>query len=307
MAGQTVGVLYDRRMPPRSTDDRTPSVHDSDPGPGRTPLELIVVGAGPAYTDRSGATGAAYLVRAAGSAILLDLGQGSFPQLAAAIEPSTVDGVVISHLHPDHFIDLVPLRHYLVYEFRPPRRVRVVAPAGLAERIDALHAAPGFTAAAFDVTAFEADERTRTDDLPLTGDGHPGAHRIGPFTVEARPVTHTADSHAVRVSATDAPGGPGLVYSGDCGRADDLAPLIRPGDTLLVEASFGVGPVPAGAQHLDAPSIARLVRATGPGRVLLTHIQMGHDGDAAALMVRAATGLPVRDVQPGDRLEIGPT
>src|SRR4029079_9357970 len=96
-------------------------------------MQLTVLGAGPAYTDREGATGAAYLVEAGDAAILLDLGQGSFPPLAVAIEPSRLDAVVISHLHPDHFIDLVPLRHYLAYEFDPPRRLRVLGPADLAE------------------------------------------------------------------------------------------------------------------------------------------------------------------------------
>ena len=38
-------------------------------------LTLDVLGAGPAYTDRAGATGAAYLVRSGSVAIVLDLGQ----------------------------------------------------------------------------------------------------------------------------------------------------------------------------------------------------------------------------------------
>ena len=273
------------------------------PAPGR-PFGLTVLGAGPAYTNRPGATGAAYLVQAAGSALLLDLGQGSFPRLAAAVEPSTVDGVVISHLHPDHFIDLVPLRHYLVYEFDPPRRVRVAGPAGLAERIDALHASPGFTAASLDVEAFPTDSHLSAaigDDAVARS----AELRIGAFTVEARRVTHTADSHAVRVSLTDAPDAAGLVYSGDCGRAADLVPLIRSGDALLIEVSFGVGPVPAGAQHLDAPAVASLVRATRPGQILLTHLQMGFDGDEAMDVVRAATDVPIQLVEPGYRIWIG--
>ena len=114
-------------------------------------MDLLVLGAGPAYTDRPGATGASYLVRHEGTSLLLDIGQGSFPKLAATLEPSTVDLVAISHLHPDHFIDLVPLRHYLRWQFTPSRRVPVVGPRGLANRIDALHDEPGFTGQALDV------------------------------------------------------------------------------------------------------------------------------------------------------------
>jgi ribonuclease BN (tRNA processing enzyme) len=248
-------------------------------------LELTVIGAGPAYTNRLGSTGAAYLVRGSGSALLLDLGQGSFPRLATEIDPSRLDAVAISHLHPDHFIDLVPLRHFLAYQFKPARRLRVLGPSGLAERIDALHARPGFTAEALDCTRLEE-----------------GQVAIGRLTVEARRVTHTDDSYAVRVSG---PSGPGLVYSGDCGVADDLAPLIRAGDALLVEVSFGVGPVPPGALHLDAPAIAGLVRATQPGRVLLTHLQMGLEPDAAIRIVAEATAAVVSLVEPGDRIAIG--
>jgi ribonuclease BN (tRNA processing enzyme) len=243
-------------------------------------MELTVLGAGPAYTDRPGATGAAYLVRAGGKAVLLDLGQGSFPALASRVEPSTLDAVVVSHLHPDHFVDLVPLRHYLRYEFSPPRRLRVLGPAGLADRIDALHAEPGFSAASLDVEELS-----------------PGTMRIGPFYVEAGLVTHTDESYAFRVTTSGE--GPGLVYSGDCGRAADLLPLVRPGDQLLIEISFGAGPVPPGALHLDGPAIGGLAAEAHAGRVLLTHIQMGYDPEAAIAAVRSRFAGPVDLVTPG--------
>jgi ribonuclease BN (tRNA processing enzyme) len=116
-------------------------------------------------------------------------------------------------------------------------------------------------------------------------------------------VTHTDDSYAFRVSTGD--GGPGLVYSGDCGRALDLAPLVRPGDTLLAEVSFGPGPVPVDELHLDGPSIAELSRRTGPGRILLTHIQMGYDPDETIASARDGFDGEVRLVAPGDELTIG--
>lgn len=247
-------------------------------------VELVVVGAGPAYTDRAGAVGAAYLLLGGGSSLLLDLGQGAFPNLARTIEPSSLGGVVISHLHPDHFIDLVPLRHYLRYEFRPSRRVRVLAPSGLDRRLDALHDEPGFTAAALDVAALA-----------------PGRHALGPFEVEARLVTHAKESYGFRVSAG---GGRAIVYSGDCGVEADLRPLIRPGDILLTEVAFGPGPVPTTAIHLDGPSVGDLAAATRPSEVLLTHLQMGYDEAETIASVRSRFEGPVRFVAPGDRLSV---
>ena len=246
-------------------------------------MTLDVLGAGPAYTDQLGAAGAAYLIRADSTAIVLDLGQGSFPRLAATLEPSTVDAVLVSHLHPDHFIDLVAMRHYLRWQFDPERHVRVIAPAGLARRIDALHDEPGFTAATLDME-------------PIPTDGI-----IGPLRIQAMRVTHTADSHAFRVSCGD---GPALVYTGDCGRASDLLPLIEPGDWLLSEVSFGPGPVTADALHLDGPAVGELAAGSGVGRVLLTHLQMGFDAEATVASVRSRYDGPVELVHPGSAFTI---
>jgi ribonuclease BN (tRNA processing enzyme) len=247
-------------------------------------VRLTVVGAGPAYTDRAGATGACYLVSEGATHLLLDLGQGSFPRLFPSVAPPDLAAVIVSHLHPDHYIDLVPMRHYLRYEFEPPRRMRVLGPGALAERLDALHDQRGFTAEALDTE--------RLGEAP---------RRIGDLNLEARLVAHTVESYGMRVAGA---GGPGMVYSGDCGRAEDLAPLIRPGDVLLAEVSFGPGPVPAGVLHLDGPAVGRLAATTGAGRVLLTHLLMGRDPEATIASVRAWYDGPVDLVWPGTRIEI---
>ena len=243
-------------------------------------MELTVVGAGPAYSDDPRSIGAAYLVRHGSEAILLDLGQGAFARLASQIEPSALAGILVSHLHPDHFVDLVALRHYLRFQFDPPRRVRIIAPAGLSGRLDGLFGEADFATAALDIEPLE-----------------PGRLRVGPFEVEAGLVTHSSPSFGFRI---EAPGGRrGLVYSGDIGVADDLRSLIRVGDVLLIEASFGPGPVPSGAGHLDGHEVGRLASATRPSRVLLTHLQMGFDPAAAVAAVRDSFDGPVDLVTPG--------
>jgi ribonuclease BN (tRNA processing enzyme) len=68
--------------------------------------------------------------------------------------------------------------------------------------------------------------------------------------------------------------------------------------------AFGPGPVPPGAQHLDGPAVGRLAAATGVGRLLLTHLQMGFDPDETVASVRAWYDGDIRFVWPGDRLEV---
>jgi ribonuclease BN (tRNA processing enzyme) len=125
---------------------------------------------------------------------------------------------------------------------------------------------------------------------------------MGSLSIEPRRVTHTDDSYGMRVSSGE---GPGLVYSGDCGRADDLLPLLRPGDALLSEVSFGPGPVPAGAIHLDGHMVGRVAREARASHVLLTHLQMGFDPDATIAAVREEFDGEVSMVWPGSRATIG--
>ena len=236
-------------------------------------MRLTVLGAGPAYTDRPGATGASYLVSLGDTHVLLDLGQGSLPRLFAAIPPTSLAAVVISHLHPDHFIDLVALRHYLRWEFDPPRRIRVLGPAGLADRLDALHADPRFAAQSFD-----------TETLGTGG----ARDRRAAGARDARPPHRRELRHPRRAGV----GRAGLVYSGDCGRAPDLAPLIEPGDTLLSEVSFGPGPVVKGVPHLDGPAVGALAATSGAGQVLLTHDPDGLRPRRDGALVRGAVRRP---------------
>lgn len=253
-------------------------------GDDRPALELVILGAGPAYSDVPGSYGSAYLVRLGDAALLLDLGQGCFPALAALHEPSLLSGVFISHLHPDHFIDLIPLRHYLCrVEASHDRLVPVMAPRGLDQRLDAVYDRPGFSAAAF-------------EQQPLAT----GARTLGPFALEVQAVRHDGESFAVRVAALRS-GGPGLVYTGDIADPDDVRALIREGDLLLSEATLGPGPVPAGVPHLDGPMVGKLAADARAGHVVITHVRMGCDLSATIASVRGPFDGAVSMASPGAR------
>jgi ribonuclease BN (tRNA processing enzyme) len=256
-------------------------------------LELFVAGAGPAYSDRPGSLGSSYVVRRVGddreadAAVVLDLGQGTFPNLFRVTRPEAVSAVLLSHLHPDHWVDLVPFRHYLQWELDARSTVRVVAPAGLDGRLDAVSGESDFCG-----TILAVEEL------------HAGPVEMGAagLEVEAGRVRHRGEAYAFRIAPVT--GGRALVYSGDCGRTADLEPLIRPGDVLLSEVSFGTGPSPAEDMHLDAAAVGDLAARCAVGRVLLTHLQMGFDREATVAMVRAAYDGPVELVEPGDIFDL---
>jgi ribonuclease BN (tRNA processing enzyme) len=248
-------------------------------------LRLTIVGCAPAFTTRRpGWVSSCYLVEAGDEALVMDMGQGSFAELSRYRAPETLAAVLVSHLHADHLVDLIPLRHYLRYGAEGSGDgVRLHGPGELRSRMDSFQ-----------------DERDFLN--PLRGESlTPGHLQVGGFDVEARHVTHIPDSFAFRVSLG---GGPGLVYSGDCGEADDLLPLLQAGDTLLCEAAFGEQDEPDGGSHLTARQAASAAARGQAGRLVLTHVLDPHADDPIMSAAADAFEGEILVARPGLRLPI---
>ncbi len=249
-------------------------------------MKLTVIGCAAAYTRRPGDSSSSYLVEHEGTAVLLDLGQGSFSELWRYGSFGDVSAVAISHNHADHNIDLIPLRHWVRYQNRGYGPA-LYAPTDLRHRLGEFQSEPDFMA------DFRGEALKR------------GSFAVGNLRIEAVPVTHIPDSWAFRVSAAAVAQGPGLVYSGDCGRADDLLPLIRPGDVLLSESAMGGGgPDPAGI-HLTAGEAARVAAEGQADRLILTHIIDRYErADVMWAAERILSGR-VQLAEPGLMVDIG--
>ena len=220
-------------------------------------------------------------------ALILDLGQGSLGSVFPHRDPATVAAVAVTHMHGDHHVDLIPLRNLLYYHYGEPRSIGLHLPPGLRQRYDVFMGEPGFL-----------------DFLPGP-DIVAGVRRIGPFELEAQPVTHSEHSHAFRVSDPADPSAPGLVYSGDCGRADDLLPLIREGDTLLCEAFWSTQEPIASANHLTAAQAADVAVRGGAAELILTHILEAYGTEVALEAARGVFAGPVRLAEPELVVAIG--
>ena len=108
-------------------------------------MRLTVVGCSGSLPGPAGPA-SCYLVEAEGFRLVLDLGNGALGALQRHTELRDVGAIGISHLHPDHYLDLCP---WLVAARYDPRGafgpVPVLGPAATAERV----------AAAYDTTAEE--------------------------------------------------------------------------------------------------------------------------------------------------------
>ncbi|MGI3781195.1 MAG: MBL fold metallo-hydrolase [Janthinobacterium lividum] len=205
--------------------------------------------------------------------LVLDLGPGSFGALQRYVEPSAVDAYALSHLHPDHCLDLCGAYVAGRYSATAPwPRPSVYAPAGAGDRL---------------ARAYDVDPREGRTTEPGTPIGEWFDYRIwqpeqtiGPFRVATAPVDHPVEAYAVRVTEA-VPDGGSLVFSGDTGPCDSLVDLARSEDgggvdLLLVEAAFMERPdLPTGV-HLTGSQAAAAGEQAGVGSVLLTHIPPWH-------------------------------
>ena len=73
-------------------------------------MKLTVLGCWAPYPKAGGAC-PGYLVQVGETNILLDCGNGVLSNLQRHLDFRSLNAVIISHLHPDHFADLFCLRH----------------------------------------------------------------------------------------------------------------------------------------------------------------------------------------------------
>ena len=77
-------------------------------------MRITVLGKSPSWQDAGGAC-SGYLIESGETTVLLDCGNGVFGKLRERVDYVDVDAVVLSHLHADHFLDLVPFSYALTY------------------------------------------------------------------------------------------------------------------------------------------------------------------------------------------------
>src|SRR5437764_6245398 len=131
-------------------------------------MRRTVLGKSPSWQDAGGAC-SGYLIEDGDTAVVVDCGNGVFSKLRRFRDYTAVDGVVISHLHADHFLDLVPFSYALTYAPRQqpvpvdrwpgtdaPARPRLVAPHGATETFRRIVAAAGNEARTEKAVEFKA-------------------------------------------------------------------------------------------------------------------------------------------------------
>jgi ribonuclease BN (tRNA processing enzyme) len=264
-------------------------------------VKLTVLGKSPAWQDAGGAC-SGYLVEEGDTAVLVDCGNGVFGKLRERIDYVDVDGVLISHLHADHFLDLIPYAYALMYA---PRQQPVPVngwPGTDTPARPALHVPPGARRVFRRVVgawgnedliekAFDMDEYDPSKEV-----------EVGSLQVRFQPVPHFTETYAMAFRSA---GGAGqLVYAADCSPTSALNGFASPAELMLVEATLP-RPERAGSRgHLTPGEAGEQARAAGAKRLLLVHISDELDAAWARDEAAASFGGPVDVAREGDVYEL---
>jgi ribonuclease BN (tRNA processing enzyme) len=249
-------------------------------------MRLTVLGRSPA-SPNPGEACAGYIVESQGTRVLFDIGPGVVSQLVGVHHPDELDGIVVSHMHADHMLDLVTLRYVYPWRARPvDQRLRVIMPPGSADQL-------------LDLARGVGNARHFEDTFRLSEHDGSTRFRFGALDITPVETQHYIPCWGFRIIAEDRT----LAYTADTAPCGGFTDLADGPDLLLSEATLrsldedAAPPEPRG--HLLPEEAGAAARDGGARRLMLTHLPVNGDGSWAVDKAALAFEGPVELAVPG--------
>jgi ribonuclease BN (tRNA processing enzyme) len=242
-------------------------------------IELTVLGSSGSYGAPAGGACSGYLVRAGEQTLWVDCGNGTLAALQRHADPADIDAVIITHVHPDHCVDIYGLHvlnQYGLERFGLP----VYAPEGVEPALR--HLVGGWSG---------------TFDWRQVGDGD--AVELGGVDLCFARTDHPPPTVAVEIAHD----GHRLIYTSDTGPRWSVEHFAPRADLVLSEATYQHHDIRA-PLHLSARQAGEMARAAGARRLMLTHLWPGLDPNVSVAEGSDAFGEPVTLAAPNLTLKI---
>ena len=266
-------------------------------------MQVTVLGKSPSWQDAGGAC-SGYLVRDGSTVLVIDLGNGAFSQLRRHVDYVDVHGVVVSHMHADHFLDLVPYSYALTYA---PRQQPVAIPpwwkGNEHPAKPSLHVPVGGTDVFRRVVGAWGNDDLVENAFALTEYRPDDEIEVGTLRIRFHAVPHYLPTHAIEVTSS-ADGHGRFTYGADCSPNAELIEFARDTDLLLIEATLPRPERSGQRGHLTPGEAGEHGREAGAKRLVLTHISDEMDAGWALEEAEKAFGGPVELAEQGTTYEL---
>jgi ribonuclease BN (tRNA processing enzyme) len=220
-------------------------------------MKLTIAGCSDAFGS-GGRFHSCYLLETSKGRLLLDCGANSPLALKrAGIAISSIDAIVISHCHGDHFGGLPFLFLDKMFLERGRKPIEILGPPGIKGRSDVLFESL--------YPAIQALPRNFSWTYKELSPGTKTAWRGLPIV--AHEVDHYSGTPSLALSFADR--GRIFGYSGDSGWCDGVIEAGRGADLFLAECTYFSTQA---AMHLDYLTLAAKFSEIGAKRYLLTHM-----------------------------------
>ncbi|MHB9095452.1 MAG: MBL fold metallo-hydrolase [Eubacteriales bacterium] len=255
-------------------------------------MKLTVLGCWAPY-PRAGGACSGYLIQAGGKNILLECGSGVLSNLQKHIDFRHLDAVVVSHLHPDHYLDLFCLRHAVSGARRLDKGLQPIPLYVPMEPEESFRQLSRYSEA-FNVRAIEKLPKSQETGVTIY------AASIGSIRLSFARTDHPLPAYAVKVT-----GGGELFYSADTLWCEYLPGFAKGADVALCEASVieedreytSVG-------HLTAAQAGVLARKAGVPRLVVTHFWPEYNLETIKAEAESGYGRPVTIAGEGLEVEV---
>jgi ribonuclease BN (tRNA processing enzyme) len=242
---------------------------------------VTVLGCSGVYQTRDLAA-SGFLIEVDGERWVVDMGGGTWRNLLTHIDHRDLNGVLLSHRHPDHTIDIWQLFHARHYGLVPESKIPLWAPQ---ETIDRLIAFDDGVAESFALEPVDETSEIKFGDARVTF---------------AR-MQHPPVTLGVRIEHGDAT----LAYTADTGPEGDIDVIATGANLFLCEATAQDADEPWWG-HMCASDAAKISASCDVDRLVLTHLRPESDRKLSIEQARrAAPGLNIELATDGMVLEVG--
>jgi ribonuclease BN (tRNA processing enzyme) len=218
-----------------------------------------------------------------GDKIWVDAGSGTWRNLLDHVSYQELNGIILTHRHPDHTTDV--LQAYHARQYGQAQSLPVIPLWAPQETLDALSSFSKELDDAFELRAVSGGDSVQ----------------LGNATIRFIEMAHPGETLGVRVEMD----GGVLAYSSDTGDGADFESLAQGADVFICEATSQDSDE-LWEGHMRASQTGAVAQHLGVKRLVLTHLRPGRDHQLTLNEAKAAApDIAIELASDGARLEVG--